>query len=63
MSAPAYETERLLLELAGLVRRVERLREDGAAEQELRARRLEIEQVRWRLAGAVLRRERRRSLT
>jgi hypothetical protein len=54
-----YETERLLLRLAGLVRRGEVLRAQGAPEEELEANRLEAERLRWRLASAV----RRRALT
>jgi hypothetical protein len=57
---PQYETERLLLELAGLVQRLERLQNDGAGDRELKAHRLEIERARWRLAGAVRRREHNR---
>jgi hypothetical protein len=50
------ETMRLLLELAGRLRRRELLRLRGAGEDELEADRLEIERLRWRLAGAVRRR-------
>jgi hypothetical protein len=48
-----YDTERILLRIAGLVRRLEVLRARGAGHQELEATRLEIERLRWRLANVV----------
>lgn len=53
-----FEVERLVLELAGLVRREELLVLRGADDDDLEAHRLEIERTRWRLAGAVRRRAR-----
>jgi hypothetical protein len=54
-----FEVERLVLELAGLVRREELLVLRGADDDDLEAHRLEIERTRWRLAGAVRRRRAR----
>jgi len=53
-----FEVERLVLELAGLVRREELLALRGADDDELEEHRLEIERTRWRLANAVRRRAR-----
>jgi len=50
------EVERLVLELAGLVRREELLALRGADDDELEEHRLQIERMRWRLANAVRRR-------
>jgi hypothetical protein len=55
---PRFEVERLVLELAGLVRREELLALRGADDDELEAHRLRIERTRWRLANAVRRRAR-----
>ena len=55
---PGFEVERLVLELAGLVRREELLALRGADDDELEEHRLEIERSRWRLANAVRRRAR-----
>jgi hypothetical protein len=55
---PGYEVERLVLELAGLVRREEMLALRGADDDELEEHRLQIERTRWRLANAVRRRAR-----
>ena len=54
-SRPGSEVERLALELAGLVRREERLALRGAGDDELEEHRLRIERTRWRLANAVRR--------
>jgi hypothetical protein len=48
-----YETERILLHLAGLVRRLEMLRLRGAGDDELAATRVAIERLHWRLAHVV----------
>jgi hypothetical protein len=48
-----YEVERLVLTLMGLVQRGERLRRQGASEEEQELHRIETERVRWRLANAV----------
>jgi hypothetical protein len=53
---PGFEVERLVLELAGLVRRAELLALRGADDDELEQHRLRIERTRWRLANAVRRR-------
>lgn len=55
---PGLEVERLVLELAGLVRREELLALRGADDDELEEHRLQIERTRWRLANAVRRRAR-----
>jgi hypothetical protein len=50
---PGFEVERLVLELAGLVRREELLALQGADDEELEEHRVRIERTRWRLANAV----------
>ena len=55
---PGFEVERLVLELAGLVRREELLTLRGADDDEREAVCLELERTRWRLANAVRRRAR-----
>jgi len=49
------ENERLIRELAGLVRHRDALRARGAGKDELESTRREIERLRWRLANVVRR--------
>lgn len=55
MTRTRRETERLLGELARLVRREQELRARGATEQELAGNRLAVDRLRRRLAGAARR--------